>query len=96
MFQVASRPSVPHLASAPEMYILPVNYNPPVPHNVQLPRTLARPTFSEVSPSVIASLEPELAGVPIDYIRKNLAGQANQCVFDVGSELHHETEICLF
>lgn len=87
MFQVASRPTAPHLASAPEMYILPVNYSPPVPQSVQLPRTLARPTFSEVSSATIVSLEPELAGVPIDYIRKNLAGQSNQYVVILDSRV---------
>lgn len=70
MFQVASRP-IPELT-------LPMNpHVAAVPPSLQLPRTLQRPNFSEVSRDIIASLEPELADVPIEYIRRHLAGQAN-------------------
>ncbi|KAH9947849.1 hypothetical protein B0H21DRAFT_736614 [Amylocystis lapponica] len=73
MFQVASR-------QAPEALSLPMSHYQPVqvPPSLQLPRNLARPAFSEVSRDVIAALEPELADVPLEYIRKHLAGQANQ------------------
>ncbi|KAH9934221.1 uncharacterized protein B0H18DRAFT_547876 [Fomitopsis serialis] len=73
MFQVASRP-VPELS-------LPMSHSyghPNAPQNLQLPRTLSRPAFTEVSRSAIATLEPELANVPIEFVRKHLAGQANE------------------
>ncbi|OCH88738.1 hypothetical protein OBBRIDRAFT_733931 [Obba rivulosa] len=44
---------------------------------LQLPRRLARPQFEEVSRDAIVALEPDLADVPMEYIRKHLAGQAN-------------------
>ena len=81
MFQVASRP-IPELS-------LPMNHSygqHNVPQNLQLPRTLSRPAFMEVSRSAIASLEPDLANVPIEFVRKHLAGQANECVLCL---LHH-------
>ncbi|KZT64450.1 hypothetical protein DAEQUDRAFT_769685 [Daedalea quercina L-15889] len=73
MFQVASRP-VPELS-------LPMSHSyahPNVPQNLQIPRTLSRPAFTEVSRSAIAALEPDLANVPIEFVRKHLAGQANE------------------
>ncbi|GBE83521.1 hypothetical protein SCP_0505750 [Sparassis crispa] len=73
MFQVASRPA----PFAPEMLSLPAHHQH-VPPSLQLPRTLARPSFNEVSRQTIASLEPELANVPFEYIRNHLAGQANE------------------
>ncbi|EIN14697.1 hypothetical protein PUNSTDRAFT_58362 [Punctularia strigosozonata HHB-11173 SS5] len=45
---------------------------------VRLPRTLARPQFTPVSPAAIAALDPDLAGTPIEYIRKGLQAQASQ------------------
>ena len=76
MFQVASRP-VPELSlPMPHSY---GQHN--APQHLQLPRTLSRPAFTEVSRTAIASLEPELAKVPIEFVRKHLAGQANECVF---------------
>ena len=49
--------------------------------NVQLPRRLARPPFAEVNGNAIATVAPELAGVPIEYIQKHLASLAPQYVF---------------
>ncbi|KAI0795473.1 hypothetical protein C8Q75DRAFT_712202 [Abortiporus biennis] len=49
-----------------------------VPPSLQLPRTLARPTFNEVSRETIIAIAPELAEVPMEYVRKHLAGQANE------------------
>ncbi|KAI0942815.1 hypothetical protein AcV7_002122 [Taiwanofungus camphoratus] len=71
MFQVASRP---------EALSLPMSHHhaTQVPPSVQLPRNLARPTLTEVSRETLVALEPGLADVPIEYIRKHLAGQANQ------------------
>lgn len=50
------------------------------PPNLQLPRKLARPNFAEISRETIAALEPELEEVPIEYIRRHLAGRADQYV----------------
>ncbi|CAL1709713.1 unnamed protein product [Somion occarium] len=75
MFQVAARPTPPHLASNMETY---TPYPTQVPVNLQLPRTLQRPTFSEVSRDFVVQLAPELQEVPFEYIRKHLAGQANE------------------
>lgn len=77
MFQVASRP-VPEL-SLPMSPAYGQQHN--APQNLQLPRTLSRPAFTEVSRTAIASLEPDLANVPVEFVRKHLAGQANECVF---------------
>ena len=39
---------------------------------VQIPRTLGRPDFKEVSSEVLASVDPDLAKTPADYIRDAL------------------------
>ncbi|KAK7683793.1 hypothetical protein QCA50_013169 [Cerrena zonata] len=75
MFQVASRPAPPHLASNMETH---GHYPTQVPSSLQLPRSLQRPTFSEVSRDFIVQLAPELQDVPLEYIRKHLAGQSNE------------------
>ncbi|KAJ2922887.1 hypothetical protein H1R20_g14171, partial [Candolleomyces eurysporus] len=46
--------------------------------NVQLPRNLARPPFAEVSRDSIMAAAPELASVPVEYIRRGLRPKANQ------------------
>ena len=75
MFQVASRPTPPHLASNMQTHS---PYPSQIPQSVQLPRSLQRPTFSEVSREFIVQLAPELQDVPFDYIRRHLAGQSNE------------------
>jgi hypothetical protein len=45
---------------------------------VQLPRTLARPRSSTISHDAIARASPELADVPLEYIRSGLHQQAPQ------------------
>lgn len=37
-----------------------------------LPRRLARPDLRQPNPKIIASVNPELANVPIEYIRRGL------------------------
>lgn len=67
MFQVASHPiNVPFGPVSP----MAQQFNAPSP--VQLPRTLTRPQFKNPSPDAIAAVEPELANVPIEYIRRGL------------------------
>lgn len=73
MFQVASHPT-PHFSLPMER--VPVQ----APPSLQLPRTLARPPFVEVDRTAILAMAPELAEVPIEYIRKHLAGQASEYV----------------
>ena len=75
MFHVASRHAAPealNLSSA--------HYQYPVEHKLNIPRRLARPSFSEPSRDAVARLDPGLAQVPLEYIRKMLAGNANECV----------------
>lgn len=38
----------------------------------QIPRHLARPDYREVSRDIITTIDSELAGVPLDYIREGL------------------------
>lgn len=78
MFQVASRPTPPHLSANMETH---GHYPTQAPSNIQLPRSLQRPTFSDVSREFIVQLAPELQDVPLEYIRKHLAGQSNEYVF---------------
>ena len=76
MFQVASRHAVPealNLSSA--------HYSYPVEQKLNIPRRLARPSFTEPARDAVARLDPGLASVPLEYIRKTLAGNANECVF---------------
>ena len=71
MLQVASHPSS---FSHPRQHPRPA---PPIP-TVQLPRTLARPSFNEVSREAIMAVAPELANVPPEYIRRGLRPKAHQ------------------
>lgn len=72
MFQVASRPTAHY--SNMNAYSHPTSVAP----SLQLPRTLARPAFSEVARESVTAIAPELAEVPMEYIRKHLASQANE------------------
>ncbi len=72
MFQVASRPATRF--SNMDSYTHPTSVAP----SLQLPRTLARPAFSEVSRESVTAIAPELVEVPVEYVRKHLAGQANE------------------
>jgi len=65
MFQVAS--AQPH-NFAPG----PAQQSQHVPAK-SLPRRLARPEFKQPNPKIIAAVNPELANVPIEYIRRGLA-----------------------
>ncbi|KAI0772939.1 hypothetical protein BD413DRAFT_473910 [Trametes elegans] len=80
MFQVASRPA--HLyGAAPEPLNLSMSHyqsTTPVAQKLNIPRRLARPSFTEPSPDAIARLDRGLAGVPLEYIRKMLAGNSHQ------------------
>ena len=38
-----------------------------------LPRRLARPEFKQPNQKIIAAVNPELANVPIEYIRRGLS-----------------------
>ncbi|EGO01212.1 hypothetical protein SERLA73DRAFT_167340 [Serpula lacrymans var. lacrymans S7.3] len=53
--------------------------------NVQLPRTLQRPPYAEVSRDNIAALEPDLAGVPLEYVRRGLRVKANQMLAGISA-----------
>lgn len=72
MFQVASRPA-PHFSNM-DTYAHSASLQP----SLQLPRTLARPAFNEVSRASVTAIAPELSDVPIEYIRKHLAGQSRE------------------
>ena len=76
MFQVASRHSV-----VPEaLNLSSAHYAYPVEQKLNVPRRLARPSFTEPARDAVARLDPGLASVPLEYIRKTLAGNANECV----------------
>ena len=76
MFQVASRhstvPEALNLSSA--------HYSYPIEQKLNVPRRLARPSFTEPARDAVARIDAALAGVPLEYIRKSLAGTANECV----------------
>ena len=74
MFHVASRhaPEALNLSAA--------HYSRHIEQKLNIPRRLARPSFSEPSRDAIARLDPGLAQVPFEYIRKMLAGNAHECV----------------
>ncbi|OJT05907.1 hypothetical protein TRAPUB_3257 [Trametes pubescens] len=78
MFQVASR----HHHGVPEPLNLAgmSHYQSPVAQKLNIPRRLARPSFSEPSRDAVARIDPALAGVPIEYIRKMLAGNAHSMI----------------
>ena len=74
MFQVASHPAP--FSTQPHHH-----HSRPIPTpTVQLPRTLARPSFVEVSREAIMAVAPELANVPAEYIRRGLRPKAHQYV----------------
>jgi hypothetical protein len=75
MFQVAPRPAPLDFASGPlsPMFDSPMS---PASALVQLPRTLARPRPVAISRNAIAEASPELADVPLEYIRSGLSQQA--------------------
>ncbi|KAI0363965.1 hypothetical protein BV20DRAFT_1039635 [Pilatotrama ljubarskyi] len=80
MFQVASRPAHHHGAVPEPLNLSMSHYQSPVAQKLNIPRRLARPTFSEPSRDSIARIDPALASVPLEYIRKMLAGNANQMI----------------
>ncbi|KAH9903345.1 hypothetical protein C8Q73DRAFT_662130 [Cubamyces lactineus] len=79
MFQVASRPTHHH-GAVPEPLNLAMSHyqTTPVAQKLNIPRRLARPSFAEPSRDAITRIDPGLAGVPLEYIRRSLAGNANQ------------------
>ncbi|KAJ8487844.1 hypothetical protein ONZ51_g3937 [Trametes cubensis] len=81
MFQVASRPTHHH-GAVPEPLNLAMSHyqTTPVAQKLNIPRRLARPSFAEPSRDAITRIDPGLAGVPLEYIRRSLAGNANQRV----------------
>ena len=76
MFQVASR----HATVPEPLNLSSAHYSYPVEQKLNIPRRLARPAFSEPARDAVARLDPGLAGVPLEYIRKTLAGNANAYV----------------
>ena len=75
MFHVSSRPNAPEALN-----LSAAHYQYPLEQRLNIPRRLARPSFSEPSHDAIARLDPGLAQVPLEYIRKMLAGKANEYV----------------
>ena len=75
MFQVQAHP-VPHFSMQTMERATHSSSSP----SINMPRTLARPPFMEVDRKTIAGLAPELADVPIEYIRQHLASQAHEYV----------------
>jgi len=43
-----------------------------------LPRRLARPEFKQPNQKIIAAVNPELANVPIEYIRRGLTDMGTE------------------
>jgi hypothetical protein len=76
MFQVASHPtSFDAFATGPmsPAFDMPMS---PASALLSLPRTLARPRSSSVSRDAIIQASPELADVPLEYVRAGLIQQA--------------------
>ncbi|KAL1745290.1 clp1-like protein [Schizophyllum fasciatum] len=46
--------------------------------SASLPRTLQRPQFHEVSTRTMAAIAPDLAGVPIEYVKRQVVSAARQ------------------
>lgn len=78
MAQVAHSHGYNHFAAGPMSPTFDMSAASPASALVQLPRKLARPQFTEVSRSAIARAHPELADVPLEYVRNGLRAQANQ------------------
>ena len=76
MFHVASR----HSADPEALNLGSAHYSYPVEQKLNVPRRLARPTFTEPARDAVARIDPGLASVPLEYIRKTLAGNANESV----------------
>lgn len=76
MFQVASHPT----CFAAHAHHHHARSNTIPSPSVQLPRALARPPFLEVSHEAIMAVAPELANVPLEYIRRGLGPKAHQYV----------------
>ncbi|TFK52754.1 hypothetical protein OE88DRAFT_1656321 [Heliocybe sulcata] len=77
MFQVASRPQAhpfPSMGSLADE--LPVYSSPSA--LVHLPRTLQKPSYKEVNKDVLASIEPGLRDVPVEYVKRGIAQQAQE------------------
>ncbi|KAI0061084.1 hypothetical protein BV25DRAFT_1805967 [Artomyces pyxidatus] len=53
--------------------------------NLQLPRALARPSFAEVSRDAITAVEPSLAQVPFEYVRKGLHARGDEMMSSVSN-----------
>ncbi|KAL7284679.1 hypothetical protein ACG7TL_001980 [Trametes sanguinea] len=79
MFQVVSRPAHHHGAVPEPLNLMASHYqSSSVAQKLNIPRRLARPTYAEPSRDAVARVDPSLAGVPLEYIRRTLAGNANQ------------------
>ncbi|KAI0045945.1 GMC oxidoreductase [Auriscalpium vulgare] len=81
MFQVASRPA--HQPAYDMQYQHP--HHPSALPNLQLPRNLQRPSYAEVSREAITSVEPGLAQVPFEYIRKGLHARGEELMASVSA-----------
>ncbi|KAH7915945.1 hypothetical protein BJ138DRAFT_996883 [Hygrophoropsis aurantiaca] len=55
------------------------------PSTVQLPRTLQRPPYAEVPRQNVATVAPELADVPLEYVRRGLRVKANQMLAGIAA-----------
>ncbi|KAI0752840.1 hypothetical protein C8Q80DRAFT_1249115 [Daedaleopsis nitida] len=76
MFHVASRhapiPEALNLSSAHG------HYQHPIEQKLNIPRRLARPSFTEPTRDAIARIDPGLASVPLEYVRKTLAANSHE------------------
>ncbi|KAH7928373.1 hypothetical protein BV22DRAFT_1004964 [Leucogyrophana mollusca] len=81
---------------------------PSAPSNVQLPRTLQRPPYAEVPRQNVAAVAPELADVPLEYVRRGLRVKANQMLAGIAalspshlpssmprSQIHHTSSLTI-
>jgi len=78
MFHIASRHAQPAFDMATQSHL------PASLPALNLPRTLARPAFAEPSRDLVASIEPGLAQVPFEYIRKGLRARGEEYVLSFG------------
>ncbi|TFY74241.1 hypothetical protein EWM64_g9771, partial [Hericium alpestre] len=76
MFQVSSRPAQPTFDMQHHPITLP---------SVQLPRTLSRPAYAEVSPDVLAAIDPGLAQVPPEFARRSLHGRGDEMLASISA-----------
>lgn len=82
MFQVASHPSTfaAHGHGHQHSHHSSHHSSAHGSHGVSLPRTLQRPQFYDIPARNIAAVAPDLAGVPLEYVRRGIYPRAREMI----------------